>query len=183
MIAGVRAPSILLLIGACLTGCGGCSGASEAAGPAASSTQRTEASGGGAAPEAAAPGEPGPPPVLRITGTPEPDRRVAIRVENRGTESAELRGSLGLQRLRGDRWEDARAASLELRWSCEDEAPRCVTLAPGAVLLPPEWLGTSGDAQCRCARCSPIEAGTYRFVATSCDGAHTIEGEPFELAR
>jgi hypothetical protein len=174
-----------LVIGLTLAGCGGCSGPSEESSPASGTTQRTEASGS-ESPSAGVPAQPvdpGPVPVVRITGTPDLDRHVAIRVENHGAEETQLRGALTLQRQNGEAWEAASSAGIDLRYSCEDQAPECVTLAPGAVLIPPAWLGTWGDAQCVCTRCGPAEAGTYRFVATSCSGAHTIEGEPFDLAR
>lgn len=130
-------------------------------------------------PEAAA--DPGPAPVLRIVGAVgRYDREVAIQLENHGSEAAEVRGRLTLQRREGDRWVDA-STRIDLRYSCDDQAPECVTLAPGAVYIPPPWLGTEGDAQCVCTRCAPAPAGTYRFVATTCRGAHTAEGEPFEL--
>lgn len=183
----MRAPStIVLVIGLCIGGCsGGCSGPSEPPSPTSTATQRTEASGSetepGSVPHAAV--DPGPPPSLRVTGEPDRyDRQVAIHVENHGADAAEVRSRLELQRRNGERWEEVSAARIELRFSCEDEAAECVTLAPGAVYIPPAWLGTQGDAQCTCTRCAPAPAGTYRFVATSCNGAHTISGDAFELA-
>lgn len=183
----MRAPStIVLVIGLCIGGCsGGCSGPSEPPSPTSTATQRTEASGSetepGSVPHAAV--DPGPPPSLRVTGEPDRyDRQVAIHVENHGADAAEVRSRLELQRRNGERWEEVSAARIELRFSCEDEAAECVTLAPGAVYIPPAWLGTQGDAQCTCTRCAPAPAGTYRFVATSCNGAHTIPGDAFELA-
>ncbi len=180
----MRSPSIVLVVGLTLAGCNGCSGPSEPETPAATSTQRTEASGSEAAaePTHAPPVDPGPAPVLRVVGAPDRDGQVTIRVENHGTEQTELRGALALERRAGESWEPARA-SLDLRYSCEERAPECVTLAPGAVLIPPAWLGTWGDAQCVCTRCGPADEGTYRLVVTSCNGAHRIESEPFELAR
>ncbi len=178
--------TIVLLIGLSVGGCsGGCSGPSEETTPTSTATQRTEASGdehaGDTIPEAAA--DPGPAPVLRVIGeTDRHDRQVAIHVENHGAEPAELRSRLTLQRREGERWTDLRTR-IDLRFSCEEEASECVTLAPGAEYIPPPWLGTDGDAQCVCTRCGPAPAGTYRFVATSCNGAHTALGEPFELAR
>ena len=71
--------------------------------------------------------------------------------------------------------------SLGLRYSCEDPAPECVTLAPGGTYLPPPWLGVVGDAQCDCLRCAAAPAGEYRFVVRSCNQAHTAEGESFAL--
>jgi len=119
---------------------------------------------------------------VRAGGEPDQHTRVVgIRIENRGDETTQLAGSVGLQYRSADARSDADAVHLDLRYSCEDEAAECVTLAPGAIYLPPAWLGTIGDAQCTCTRCAAAEAGTYRFVVRSCSGAHTVEGEPFEL--
>ena len=181
--------TFVLLIGLAIGGCsGGCSGPSESRQASTrTATQRTEASGSEATDEPAADAppaaDPGPPPVLRVVGEPDRyDRQVAIHIENHGSAAAELRGRLTLQRRDGERWRDLETR-LDLRFSCEDRAPECVTLAPGAEYIPPGWLGTEGDAQCVCTRCGEAPAGTYRFVATTCDGAHTVEGEPFELPR
>lgn len=126
--------------------------------------------------------DPGPAPILRVVGVPDSHTRVvAVRIENRGDETVQLASTFELQHRRGDAWTVADSVHLELRYSCEDEAAECVTLAPGAIYLPPGWLGTIGDAQCECARCGAAEAGTYRFVVGSCNGAHSVEGEPFEL--
>lgn len=178
-----------LLVGwvcALVVGCsGGCSGASESTTeePSAASPEGSggegSARGGG---QSDVPVDPGPPPTLRVTGIPSAHgRSVAVRIENRGTAAAELARGLSVQRrAEGVAWSEV-GASLDLRYSCEDEAPECVTLAPGAAYLPPPWLGTLGDAQCACERCAAAEAGTYRFVVRSCNGAHVLEGEPFEL--
>ncbi|WP_157068705.1 hypothetical protein [Sandaracinus amylolyticus] len=130
-----------------------------------------------------APAETGPAPVLAIRGTPaRAGREIAIVVENRGTELARVSPRLVLERASDDgRFTRVDPVELALRPSCEREAPACVELAPGAALHPPAWLGTMGDAQCACDRCAPAEPGTYRFVATSCGGAHRLEGEPFEI--
>lgn len=130
----------------------------------------------------AAPVDPGPPPVLRVVGEPDAhDRAVALRIENRGTEAAELAGAVTLERRDGDAWAAVDGVSLGLRYSCEDPAPECVTLAPGGTYLPPPWLGVVGDAQCDCLRCAAAPAGEYRFVVRSCNQAHTAEGESFAL--
>lgn len=164
-----------------VAGCGGgCSGlAEEDPDPAARSEAR--ATGGEATSPDAPVVDPGPAPSLRVLGVPETHgRTVAIRVENHGAQT-ELTGAVTLQQRDGDAWADVDGASLDLRFSCREEAPECLTLAPGAVLLPPPWLGTIGDAQCICTRCGPAEAGTYRFVVRSCNGAHEALGEPFAL--
>ncbi|MDQ3032501.1 MAG: hypothetical protein M3Y87_08805, partial [Myxococcota bacterium] len=106
----------------------------------------------------------------------------AITLENRGTELARVAPGIEVERA-GASGTFARIdgiASLTLRLDCAHEPPACIELAPGAVLHPPDWLGTRGDAQCVCTRCVPVEAGTYRFVARSCDG-HRIESDAFEV--
>jgi len=183
----VRASSRFTIVLAALTvaGCGGgCSGPSEARATS-SSTQRTEASGAEARDEPAIEADPGPVPVLRITGAVDRyDRSVDLRVENRGTEEVELRARLAVEKQGGGGWEAA-PAGLSLRDSCAAEAPACITLAPGAVYIPPAWTGKLGagqdDAQCACEGCERAPAGTYRVVVTSCSGAHRVEGEPIVL--
>ena len=132
----------------------------------------------------AAPPPSGEAPTISLTGTPaSATQHVAISVTNHGATSAELGTSIGLEVQRDGAFVPAQRTSLALRYDCAQEAPACVTLAPGAELIPPEWLGTWGDVQCVCTRCGPAEAGTYRFVLTTCDGAHRIEGTPFTITR
>ncbi len=167
----------------CIAGCGGgCGGSGEPLDddPPAEVTGGETSGGREAEPEEIV--DPGPAPTLRVVGEPDPhSRAVAIRIENRGETATELAGAVGLQRQSGETFADVESVHLDLRYSCEDEAAECVTLAPGATYLPPEWLGTVGDAQCICTRCAPAEPGTYRFVVRSCNGAHTVAGEPFEI--
>ncbi len=169
-----------------IAGCGGGCGGSIAAGedpPAEQAGGDDSTSETSAAQEpVAAPVDPGPPPVLRVVGEPDRhDRTVAIRIENRGTEPAELAGTVGLERREGSAWSAVDAVALDLRYSCADEAPACVTLAPGGAYLPPPWRGVLGDAQCDCERCAPAPAGDYRIVVRSCDRAHAIAGDEFAL--
>lgn len=156
--------------------------APEATTSSASST--TEADHGAAEPRTPAP-DPGPPPVLALRGTPSRGARgVEIVVENRGEDLARVAPSLALERRgEGGRFEPVRSVQLALRAGCDTPPPECLELAPGAALHPPAWLGTEGDAQCGCERCTPAEPGTYRFVARSCGGTHVVPGEPFELTR
>lgn len=180
-VCGVRAPITITLLALSTIGCGGgCSGASDAP-PRTESAQRTEAAGGEDHAEPAIDADPGPVPVLRLRGEVDRhDRRVAIHVENHGTEAIELRTAVALEREDGDDWDDVSAA-LTLRDTCAAEASECITLAPGAVYIPPAWTGQLGDAQCECERCAPAPAGTYRLIVTSCSGAHRVEGEPIVL--
>lgn len=176
----------MLVLCVWIAGCGGgCGGATAT--PADDPTEpRAAGDDSHAAPPTEAadpPVEPGPRPVLRVVGQPDPhSRSVALRIENRGAENAELSGAVALQRRSGEAWSDVEGTSLDLRFSCEDAAPECVTLAPGAIYLPPPWMGLVGDAQCLCERCAPAPAGEYRLVVRSCSRAHTVEGEPFTIS-
>lgn len=167
-------------------GCGGgCSGSAEESGPSGTSTQRTESSGGSSvrAVDGEPSADPGPLPQLRITvDVDDYAGHATARIANVGAE-VQLSSELSLERRRGEDWSPVDGAALALRYDCASAAPECVTLAPGAVFIPPAWLGTIGDAQCACERCVPAEEGTYRFVARSCAGAHTVTGDPFELVR
>jgi hypothetical protein len=119
-----------------------------------------------------------------LRGTQDPAGSVAIAIENRSREVVHVASALTVERrTSGGAWERGpNVAGLALRDDCEHAPPECRALAPGAALFPPPWLGTWGDAQCVCTRCGAAEPGVYRFVATTCDGAHRIEGEPFDLA-
>lgn len=180
-VCGVRAPLTITFLALGTIGCGGgCSGASDEH-PRGERSPRTEASGGEGHAEPAIAADPGPVPVLRLRGEVDRfERRVAISVENHGTEAIELRTALALQKEDGDSWDDV-SASLALRDTCAAETSECITLAPGAVYIPPAWTGQLGDAQCDCERCARAPAGTYRLVVTSCSGAHRVEGEPIVL--
>ncbi|MCU0674758.1 MAG: hypothetical protein MUE69_18460 [Myxococcota bacterium] len=104
-----------------------------------------------------------------------------LHVRNVGDAVARLKGRVRLEQRGSNGWEDV-ALELGLRASCEQAIPECVSLVPGAELLPPRWLGTRGDAQCACERCTAV-TGELRFVVESCapEGhtPHRIEGEPF----
>jgi hypothetical protein len=104
-----------------------------------------------------------------------------LHVRNVGDAAVRLKGRVRLER-RGERgWEDV-ALDFGLRGSCEQPTPECVSLVPGAELLPPRWLGTRGDAQCACDRCTTV-TGELRFVVETCapegHAPHRVESEPF----
>lgn len=177
----------LALIASCLViaGCGGgCSGSSEERASSSSQAQRTEGSGDERpAVEEPPPVDPGPVPQISVLAlVDDHERSVTPRVESRGEEPAELSSRVALQRRSGEAWEDVDGGELHLRFGCDEAVPECLTLAPGAVLLPPAWTGKTGTTQCECeGPCPDAPAGTYRFVVRSCSRAHAIEGEPFEL--
>jgi hypothetical protein len=105
---------------------------------------------------------------------------VAMSLANRGASEISLRTSVIVEVESAGSFAAAPStSSLALRYDCTHEAERCVTLAPGAELQPPAWLGTWGDMQCRCTRCGPVEPGSYRLVVTTCDGSHRVESNTF----
>ncbi len=162
-------------------GCQQCDGGS--APPAATSaegegSERPE--GAGARSDERPPGGPAPAGV-RVASIPGRYREVGISVEAHGPGSVRLRRALRVERATGDGFERVGAEGLTLRPDCATEAPECVELAPGAELRPPPWTGALGDAQCGCDECRPAPAGRYRFVVTTCDGAHDVASDPFAL--
>lgn len=120
---------------------------------------------------------------LALHGEPHhPGRLVRVRVANTGTAPIELAAAMSIEREQGGSWSAVVGlGAITVRPSCEVEAPQCTTLAPGAELFPPDWLGTTGDAQCACEACVPVEHGVYRFVVSNCDGSRRFTGEPFTL--
>jgi hypothetical protein len=125
--------------------------------------------------------EPSTPPDLVVAGVVDSGRQVTLRIENHGTENVRLANHAAVEQEQSGRFGPFENQQLSLRMSCSQEAPECIELAPGATLEPPAWFGTRGDFQCACERCVPAPAASYRFVVTSCDGAHRVEGEPFAL--
>ncbi len=160
----------MLVVLASIAGCCGCSG-DEA--PGGGSSPRIEVSGAEASSSRA-------PTVQVVAEVDSYAQRVSLRVENRGTATTELSGRVELERREGDQWQ-AVDVRLHLRDGCNGDSIECLTLAPGAVFIPPPWLGMLGDAQCTCEQCSSAPAGSYRFVVRSCSGAHPVAGEPFEV--
>lgn len=118
---------------------------------------------------------------LALHGDPR-GRFVGLRLANTGTAPLELAAPIAIEREQGGSWSPVEGIGrVTVRPSCEVEAPDCTTLAPGAELFPPDWLGTRGDAQCACEHCVPVEHGRYRFIVSSCDGARRFLGDPFML--
>lgn len=161
---------------------GGCGGAPAATESSTSSRETSENTSSSTATEiasssgATAPRDASPPPRLEIVL-----QDGVLHVRNVGDTVARLKGRVRLEQRGSNGWEDV-ALELGLRGSCEQAIPECVSLVPGAELLPPRWLGTRGDAQCACERCTSV-TGELRFVVESCapegHAPHRIEGEPF----
>lgn len=182
-----------LFLALALASCGSSTGAGTTPPPEARTSSATTAAergstedDGEAASTTAAVDE-GPPPVLALRGTPGHDGQVTIALENRGTEPARIAPRIVVERETdgggGGFAPVDGIGALTLRSDCETDAPACVELAPGAALYPPSWLGTRGDAQCACERCTAVPPGRHRFVVTSCGGTHRVEGEPFDVAQ
>jgi len=109
---------------------------------------------------------------------------VAIVLENHGRETVRLTSAIAVEQQSGERWTAVEAATdLLLRPDCQATVAECIALAPGAALYPPPWRGQVGESQCACERCSSAPDGTYRFVVTSCGGAHRSESDAFALRR
>jgi len=176
--------SLFALLQACDGGCGKAPGAPERTTPGAPAGEGSTRS----------PSDPGVPALVQETlageggglalhGEPhQRGRLVRVRLANTGTAPVMLAAAMSVEREQGGSWSPvAGLGSITVRPSCEVAAPACTTLAPGAELFPPDWLGTTGDAQCACEACVPVEHGSYRFVVSSCDGARRFTGEPFTL--
>ncbi|MCB9601250.1 MAG: hypothetical protein H6721_15550 [Sandaracinus sp.] len=166
-----------------VTACsGGCGGGDEVVRPSTTSPTTSEAretfETAAADPTSTTlPTDPAPAPELSV----ELVAGDVLRVRNVGTEPTRVRGAVRLERHDGEAW-TSQPIAFGLRARCGDAIPECVTLAPGAELLPPAWLGTVGDAQCDCDRCAPAE-GELRFVLESCapegHAPHVVTGTPF----
>ncbi len=164
----------------CSGGCGGAPAATESAdttrsassGSTTSSASETAASSSGTS----TPRDPSPPPRLELVLDDD-----VLHVRNVGDAPARLKGRVRLEQHGSNGWEDV-ALDFGLRGSCEQPTPECVSLVPGAELLPPRWLGTRGDAQCACDRCTTV-TGELRFVVETCapegHAPHQVESEPF----
>jgi hypothetical protein len=175
-----------LLIALAFTSCGGEPDPSRPEPPATeaqpSARSESEATDRLAAPATAeSAGPPSAAPILAFVATPGVDG-VSLSIANHGTSDVSLRASVAVEIESAGSFAAAPSTStLTLRYDCAHEADRCVTLAPGAELVPPSWLGTWGDMQCECTRCGPVEAGNYRLVVSTCDGAHRVESNAFAM--
>lgn len=186
----MRALSLFLALA--FASCGGGASApsstpSDPAPPASEAASGTTAppSSEAPAPEATPPASAAPsaaPSGVSLTVTAAHVGAFSFSLVNRGEAAVELGSAVIVEaRSASGSFEPVSTAGLSLRPDCAHEAPACVPLGPGAELLPPEWNGMAGDAQCVCTRCAPVEAGTYRMVVRTCDGAHRVESAPFQV--
>jgi len=117
-----------------------------------------------------------------VSGRVERDG-VVISVQNHAAISVKLKPTVRVERQAGERWLPVVASGLALQFSCAAEQTDCVTLAPGAELLPPAWPAAEGRGACgACEACPVIDAGEYRFVIEACDGNSTVASEAFAVA-
>lgn len=107
---------------------------------------------------------------------------VSISVQNHAAANVKLKPTVRVERRVGDAWTPVVATGFALRFSCTAEQTECVTLAPGAELLPPLWPAVQGRGACgACEACPEIVGGEYRFVLAACDGDSNVASETFTL--
>ncbi len=118
---------------------------------------------------------------VRVVGSLTRDG-VALSVQNHAAVNVKLKTALRIEHRASDRWVPVTATGLALRDSCAIEPAACVTLAPGAELLPPPWPAVAGRGQCgACAECPAITAGDYRVVVDACEGNGTSASSAFAV--
>lgn len=115
---------------------------------------------------------PAPEPVpdgLRVTAERTPEGTIQIRVQNRGTAVFSLRPVFELVDAEDKRVPGARVSA---RAACGEPlaARECVTLAPGAELLPVPFALRSGDTQCG-EPGADLPGNTYEIALRGC-GEH-----------
>lgn len=95
---------------------------------------------------------------------------VVVRVQNHGDQPVQLSTRAPLMQVSNGLGKLVPSGPYRLRWSCDAEPERCVTLAPGAELIPPAWPTRKGQGQCgACAECTDVEPGSYQVTLVSCD--------------
>lgn len=119
---------------------------------------------------------------LRVSGRQTRDG-VVLSVQNHAELPVKLKSSVRIERRASDdRWLPVAAPGFALRFSCEAAADTCVSLAPGAELLPPLWPATQGRGACgACEQCPAIAAGAYRFVIDACEGSASVASAEFAV--
>jgi len=166
----VSALSLLPCLAAaiCLAGCGGHDRAERAR----SGRPARSASAASAAADPRADPAPRSTPAgpIAIDARVERGGGVSIRVVNRSEHTLQLDSVATLERRTGAHW--TRATDIRLLLSCETPRARCVTLAPGAELIPPA---------CACPRCSALEPGQYVARVERCGGGGAAHSEAIDL--
>lgn len=121
---------------------------------------------------------------LRVRAERQRTGEVTLSIEAHGDGLVRLAGALLVEQRSGSGWTRVEANELSVRADCGATAPACVELAHGGALRPPAWTARSGKGQCSgSSEGAALGAGTYRIVATSCDGSQRAESAPFTIPR
>jgi hypothetical protein len=107
----------------------------------------------------------------------------AIDIVNVSASTMSLRGRLIVERKRDGSWIETPVVFQAIE-SCDgNDAPECVTLAPGARIRPVAWSGYTCSGQCtRPCRSNHYNGpGEFRFVVQSCDRTRRYTSQPFHL--
>jgi hypothetical protein len=180
-----RASSIALVLwpaalAAWLCGCPG-QGAAPSSAAGTAESRRTAVAAVSADPKAAAP-ELQLPAGLVVAAEPAADGVVPV-IQNRSDRMVEIALEASVEAV--PTAETARAASVEpLRLDCAKDAPRCVSLVPGAELRPSAWPAAQARAQCGASARGAAAVGRYRFSVRACGAAPTAlarSSEPFTV--
>jgi hypothetical protein len=116
-----------------------------------------------------------------VVSEPDPDGVVLV-IQNRSDRSVELalEASVEAVAVAGG----APVAADALRLDCAADAPRCLSLVPGAELRPAPWPAAHPRAQCGSAARRAATGGRYRFSVRACGDASAAEvrsSEPFAV--
>jgi len=107
----------------------------------------------------------------------------ALEIENTGPD-ADLAPVLIVQRQEKDgMWTDD-LTDLSLIEDCQKAPPTaCIHLPHNSKLRPVPWTGSSCDSQCfrPCRANNYLGPGTFRFVASECNGKLKAYGPAFKL--
>jgi hypothetical protein len=97
---------------------------------------------------------------------------LGLHVINRGSSTVSLSADVALEKKSGQAYGRHSPQALKLRFDCKSQG--CVSLAPGAELLAPAWLGRPDGERCD-GLVPPPEPGSYRFIVRSCAGSEQAE--------
>ena len=106
----------------------------------------------------------------------------AFRLINHGP-AVQLASAVEVERQVDGRWTSTGVSNLYLVPKCMiGVTSKCVTLPAGGPLEPVAWRGNYCYSQCPvpCDLDSPVPAGTYRFVVSTCDRKQHFASPPFE---
>ena len=171
---------LLLLLLLVLLGCPGqaappARGGSQA--PGAASTARPPSLAAAPAPQTAA--MPPLPDAVALSTEASP-LGVALVIQNRGTHPVELGLEASVEREEVGSHSPA-TGSEELRLDCAPDAPRCVSLVPGAELRPAPWPAALARAQCGAGPRPAAAKGRYRIWVRGCSAGVEEQTAAFDV--